>query len=571
MGSTSDSIWITAVSQSFRLPVVALKLLLTSAGYYGLSIIGTVLSVPPSGFAIIWPTTAFLVSVLILSPTRHWWLLLLSIIPAHFHMVYYFQNANLPLVVILTQLTGNFSLAIATSLVVRITSQRPVRFDNFQSVLQLILLAGLAVPAVVNALILCLHLWTGWTTDFWLSWRQWMLASVFPTVTIPPLMIIAIRGHLVGCRADLRKAYAELGLLSIALIAMCMLVFGWDHPQPEYLPVLLLAPLPLLLWPAVRLGVGGTSLSLLIFAGSISAAALARRGPFALSSPMEDVLSLQVFLVTISVPLVLLAALVEEQKRAGETLRLSEQRFLAMQQEGQQRIAQEFHDSTSQHLTAMALHLMVLRDRAGADTETIDEIRGSLKEATRELRSLSYLLHPVEVQRDGLSCTLRRYLNEFARRTQLAVKLGGTATIDKLPLPVQEALLRIVQESLTNVYRHASASRVTVKFSHLRQWLHLMITDDGTGIGNNRPVDDLAQPSLGVGIPGMKARAHQLGGRLQIRSRSTGMMVHAVVPINRPRSVAGRFGGQSIQATPQESPAGHWRGRSTAKLGEEHA
>jgi signal transduction histidine kinase len=509
-------------------------MLMTCAGYYALAVVGTVLSVPPSGFAVIWPATAFLVSVLILAPARHWWLYLLSVIPAHFHMVYHFQNADLALVVILSQLAGNVSLAIITSLVVRTTLRPLVRFDSSQSLLMFILLAGVAVPAVVNALILCLHLWSGWAADFWLSWRQWMLASVFPTITIPPLVVIAARGNLVGRGANLRSSYVELGLLTGTLLIVCVLAFGWNHPPPEYMPVLLLAPLPLLLWAAIRLGVGGTSLSLLVFAGAISASALAGRGPYALSSPIEDVLWLQVFLITVSIPLILLAAIVEERAQAAASLRLSEQRLLALQQEGQQRIAQELHDSTSQHLTAMSLNLMALRNRVGAEAiETIDDIRASLKEASRELRSFGYLLHPVEIQRDGLHATLQRYVDGFAMRTQLGAAVRVSGTIDELPLPIQEALLRIVQESLANVYRHASASRVTVKLSHVSQRLHLIIADDGKGIPSHRHADESEPPTLGVGIPGMRARARQFGGKLDIRSRSRGTIVHAVVPVPR--------------------------------------
>jgi|KBSSwiStaDraftv2_1062776.scaffolds.fasta_scaffold02337_21 signal transduction histidine kinase len=531
MGKVAEPSCNTIGSQTFRLLCAALKLLLTSAGYYALAVVGTALSVPPSGFAIIWPATAFLVSVLMLVPMRHWWLHLLAVIPAHFHMVYYFQNADLPLIVILTQLTGNFGLAIVTGIVVRTTSEQPLRFDNFRSLLKFILLAGVAVPAVVNALILCLHLRTGLTADFWLSWRQWMLASVFPTITIPPLVITAIHRHLVGRRADLRRAYAELGLLTTVLLVVCVLVFAWDHPQPGYLPILLLPPLPLLLWAAVRLGVGGASLSLLIFAGSVSASALAGRGPFALSSPVEDVLSLQVFLTTISVPLVLLAALVEEQTHTADTLRLSEQRLLALQQ----RIAHELHDSTSQHLTAMALNLMALRIRASPDTTgIIDDIRSSLREATRELRSFSDLLHPVKAQGNGYHSTLQRCVDGFAMRTELRVKFRGIGTVNELPPAAQEVLQRIVQGALANVDRHASASRVTVKLSRLRQRLHLVIADDGKGVRKEHPpTDDMEQPDFGVSIPGMKALARQLGGRLHIRSRSTGTMVHAVVPIRR--------------------------------------
>jgi signal transduction histidine kinase len=527
-------IFVTANPQTIRLARFALSMVLTSAGYYALAVVGTVLSVPPSGFAIIWPATAFLVSILILSPMRHWLLYLLSVVPAHFHMVYSFQSPELPLSVILTQLMGNLSLATITALAVRNTSGLPLRFDNFRSLLTFILLAAVAVPAVVNALILYLHLRTGWATDFWLSWRQWMLASVFPTVTIPPLMIAALHRHLVGVRADLRTGYAELVFVTLALLVVCMLSFSWDHPQPEYVPILVLAPLPLLLWAAVRLGVGGTCLSLLTFACAISANALAGRGPFALSSPTADVLSLQVFLIAISIPLVMLAALVEEQIQTADTLKLSEQRLLKLQQEGQQRIAQELHDSTSQHLTAIALNLMVLRGRAGADTEAlIEDISGSLKEATRELAAFGYLLHPAEAQRDGLHSTLQRYVDGFARRTKLEVKFRAADTIDEVPLPVQEALLRIVQESLANVYRHASASRVMVKLSHVRQRLHLVIADDGRGIQGNQQTDEGHELRLGVGIPAMKTRARRLGGKIDIRFRSRGTVVHAVVPIHQ--------------------------------------
>jgi signal transduction histidine kinase len=531
MGKVAQPACNTTGSQTFRLLCVALKLLLTSAGYYALAVVGTVLSVPPSGFAIIWPATAFLVSVLMLVPPRQWWLHLLAVVPAHVHLVYFFQSADLPLVVILTQLAGNFGLAIVSAIVVRTTSEQPLRFDNFKNLLKFILLAGVAVPAVVNALILSLHLRSGLATDFWLSWRQWMLASVFPTVTIPPLVIMAVHRHLVGCRADLRRAYAELGLLTIVLLVVCVLAFGWDHPQPGYLPVLLLPPLPLLLWAAVRLGVGGASLSLLVFAGSISASALAGRGPFALSSPVEDVLSLQVFLTTISVPLVLMAALVEEQTHTADTLRQSEQRLRALQQ----RIAHELHDSTSQHLTAMALNLMALRIRASPDTTgIIDDIRYSLREATRELRSFSDLLHPVKAQGSGFDSTLQRCLDGFAMRTELRVKFRGTGTVDELPPAVQELLQRMVQEALANVERYASASRVTVKLSRLRQRLHLVIADDGQGVRKERPsTDDIDQPDLGVGTSKLKALARQLGGTLHIRSRSTGTMVHVVVPLRR--------------------------------------
>jgi integral membrane sensor domain MASE1 len=159
-----------------RLPVL-LSALLVAAGYYALAIVGTALSVPPSGFAIIWPATSFLTSVLLLTPPRHWWLYLLAVVPAHLQMVH-FHNADVPFIVILCQIAGNFTLAVATALVSRALIEQPLRFDSFQSLLKFILLGCLIVPACVNALILGGHLWSGWATDFWTSWRQWMLASI---------------------------------------------------------------------------------------------------------------------------------------------------------------------------------------------------------------------------------------------------------------------------------------------------------------------------------------------------------------------------------------------------------
>jgi signal transduction histidine kinase len=515
--------------QTQRWLYVALTVPLVAAGYYGLAIIGTVLSVPPSGFAIIWPATAFLISVLLLMPPHSWWLYLLAIVPTHFHMAYSFQQAVAPLVVVLCQLTGNFSLAIVTTLVVQNKNTLPVGFDSFQSLLRFVLLGGLAVPAVMNALILALFLWVGWSSDFWLSWRQWMLASVFPTVTLTPLVVVALRRHLVGSKT-LWASYAELTLLTIALFAVSILMFVWD-PHVEYLPIVLLAPLPLLLWAAVRLGIGGTALSLLIFAGVISVSALVGRGPFNTSSPIEDVLLLQVFLITISIPLMLLAALVEERVETDEALRLSEQRMLMGLQEEQQRIADTLHGSTLQHLTAIALNLMTLRTGTSthaSTTKIVEDIEASLQEAVRELRSFSYALHPREIDRDGIAATLERYVDGFSRRTGLQVVIELTDILDALPPKLQEALLRIVQEALANVHRHAAASKVDIKFNRVRKRLHLIVADNGRGVAGD---SHKHQTVHGVGIPGMRARVRQFGGEVHIRSRRGHTIVHAVVPI----------------------------------------
>ena len=209
-------------------------------------------------------------------------------------------------------------------------------------------------------------------------------------------------------------------------------------------------------------------------------------------------------------------------------------RALALQDEERRRIAQELHDSTAQHLVAIGLDLMKIRAGAAAGTKTLsilDEIEGSLEEAAKELRAFTYLLHPPALQREGLSATLGRYIEGFATRTGLKITLKSCSRVDQLSQQLQQTLLRVVQEALSNVYRHASATRVSVNFRCVGKKLHLVIGDDGqgteeTGHQNGEPF------RLGVGIPGMIARMRQFGGNLDIQSGPNGTAISATVPVD---------------------------------------
>jgi two-component system, NarL family, sensor kinase len=130
-----------------------------------------------------------------------------------------------------------------------------------------------------------------------------------------------------------------------------------------------------------------------------------------------------------------------------------------------------------------------------------------------------------------LSATLGRYIEGFGTRTGLKITLKSCDRVDQLSLPLQQTLLRIVQEALTNVYRHASATRVSVHFRCGRKRLRLVISDDGQGT-EETPGRPNGKPSrLGIGIPGMMARMQQFGGNLDIHSGPNGTSVHATMPL----------------------------------------
>ena len=152
---------------------------------------------------------------------------------------------------------------------------------------------------------------------------------------------------------------------------------------------------------------------------------------------------------------------ITKRKMAENEARQLSERMSTVQDEERQQIAQELHDSTMQHLTAMGLNIMNLKARAVSDAKMrklCEDIEGSLDEASRELRTFTYLLHPPELEIDGLRSTLHRFVEGFATRTGLKTTLNVSRKADELPLAVQRCLLRVVQEALANVHRHASAS-----------------------------------------------------------------------------------------------------------------
>ena len=157
------------------------------------------------------------------------------------------------------------------------------------------------------------------------------------------------------------------------------------------------------------------------------------------------------------------------------------------------------------------------------------EVEGLLTEALRELRIFTYLLHPPNLAKDGLQATLRDFAEGFAGRTGLVARIRIPEEVDDLPPDLQRAILRVVQEALTNVHRHADASHVSVNARIMSGRLVVRIRDNGHGmVGSARPDGPIR---LGVGVAGMRARLEQFGGNLRIRTGRGGTSVVAMVPV----------------------------------------
>jgi signal transduction histidine kinase len=206
--------------------------------------------------------------------------------------------------------------------------------------------------------------------------------------------------------------------------------------------------------------------------------------------------------------------------------------LLVLQEDERRRIALELHDSTAQHLVAGKLGLMqiaALADGNPAIRKVSAEVEASLDKGLRELRIFTYLLHPPNLEREGLSATLREFVEGFCRRTGLKAVVRVSGSIDYLPFDLQRAVLRVVQEAMANVQRHAMASRVSLVVRQSAGRLLLRIRDDGRGIVDMTPAGE--PQHFGVGINGMRARLRQFGGELDIKTNMRGTTLFAVVPL----------------------------------------
>jgi PAS domain S-box-containing protein len=228
---------------------------------------------------------------------------------------------------------------------------------------------------------------------------------------------------------------------------------------------------------------------------------------------------------------------ITERKQAEEALRQLSGRLLQAQDEERRRLARELHDGTAQTIAALGMNLSAVREAfAALDARAQRALHDSMEladQCIRELRTLSYLLHPPVLDDRGLAPALAGYAAGFAERSGIAVKLDLTPDLGRLPKAVELMLFRVVQESLTNIHRHSGSRTATIRVARYPQDILLQVRDQGNGI--LKP-DRVGGPGMriGVGIAGMRERVRQIGGTLQIRSRPGGTDVEVVVPLSDP-------------------------------------
>jgi len=224
-----------------------------------------------------------------------------------------------------------------------------------------------------------------------------------------------------------------------------------------------------------------------------------------------------------------------DRKQAEKALSRLSVRLLKLQDEERRRIARELHDAIGQNLAALVMNLTSARKSADkTNPKARKALSGSLAVAERclkEMRTLSYLLHPPLLDEDGLASALTWYIKGFTERSGIKIDLKVSPNFGRLPQEVETTLFRVVQEGLTNVHRHSKSPTARIWLSRRATGVKLEIADKGQGMpATALHSDNQNSGQLGVGIMGMNERARQLGGRLEIDSSRRGTTVRVVIP-----------------------------------------
>jgi PAS domain S-box-containing protein len=226
---------------------------------------------------------------------------------------------------------------------------------------------------------------------------------------------------------------------------------------------------------------------------------------------------------------------ITERKAAERTVQELSGRLLRLQDEERRRLARELHDTTAQKLAALSMNLSLVERSTpnfspGAHAAFAESLRLT-EGCLREIRTLSYLLHPPLLEEAGLVYALRGYVEGFTRRSGVRVELDVPGGIGRLPDEMETTLFRIVQESLTNVHLHSGSPTARIALLERDDEVVLEISDRGRGFSTaKRNGNTMVTAELGVGIRSMQERARQAGGRLEIHNAALGVTVSAVLP-----------------------------------------
>lgn len=300
------------------------RILASSACYYLATRIAWVLCFPDSKVSLFFPPHAVLVSILLLVPTRHWWAYTLAAAGSHFFAT---QQADWPPFYALHCEAFDAVQNVLAAAGMRMFIKSPFHLISLREAVIFVLIAVVTVPFGTAFWGAAFTISNHFGTHYWVEWRNLGISNAVTAIVLVPVILIGVhqlstKGIKAAPRRILEACVLALGILAVGYVAFDRLPAG-----PDTSPALLYAPIPLLIWAALRFGLGGMSASMLAITILAIWGTMLGRGPFLTQTPADNALALQLFLLMAATPLLLLAVAIDDERRSKEALRVSEKRM----------------------------------------------------------------------------------------------------------------------------------------------------------------------------------------------------------------------------------------------------
>ncbi|HXU41354.1 MAG TPA: MASE1 domain-containing protein [Burkholderiales bacterium] len=290
------------------------QMLLVAVGYYAAARVGFAFTLQPNPISTLWPPNALLLAVLLLAPARAWWWLLAAALPAHLLIE---LQSGVPTAMVLGWYASNCSEALIGAALVRAFAPGPLRLDSLRKAGLFLLCAVLAAPLLSSFFDAALVRLIGWgESEYWDLVQRRFASNVLAELTVGPLILTWATFSSARLRAATPARYAEAALIFGGLFAVCLVAFDLPQIDARAAPALFYAPLPFLLWAAVRLGTPGAASAIALLTVATIGGAVSGLGPFTDRTAEDTAREMQLFLIAASVPMLLLAVALEERSRA---------------------------------------------------------------------------------------------------------------------------------------------------------------------------------------------------------------------------------------------------------------
>jgi len=460
----------------------------------------------PAGDTIsaLWPPNAILFASLLLIPRRHWWLVLLVILPAHLISQ---MRSGVWLARSFGWYVSNCSEAVIGAYCILLFGGSRLKFDRVRGILVFLVFGFLLAPLLTSFMDAGVVVATGRNANYWTMWTRRLFTNMLSVLTIVPPLVTIGRVRINDVRASQAWRCLELIGIVTAIALLHINTFGKDRALATTY-----AQLPLLIWATARHGPAGLSISVLTGVILSIWEAIHGHGPLASVSARENVIFLQISTLIMAIPLMLLSAMLSESRKTERALRDSKAKMFDAQDHERNRIARELHDDVGQQLVLAQFQLAEIKAEASsAVTPLLNRLSKQLLEIATDIREISHGLYPSLLQKLGLTAALRRLSQEISSDQGFEIVFISTVN-ESVPPQLAVTLYRVAQEALQNVAKHSRARHVQMELSRAGDGLTLRIRDDGIGF------DRTQQAAAGLGLDSMRERLWGIGGTLQIDS-----------------------------------------------------